>query len=56
MSCQSQVSLSYANMWMRSTAEWLKRLPANAVVATVMGLISASSGTVESEGRQMKQC
>jgi hypothetical protein len=26
------------------------------VVATVLGLIPASSNTVESEGRQMKQC
>ncbi len=32
-------------------AEWLKRLTANAVVATVLGSIH-----VESEGRQMKQC
>ncbi len=32
------------------------RLTANAVVATVLGSVQASSDTVESEGRQMKQC
>jgi hypothetical protein len=37
--------------WMRSS-----RLTANAVIATVLGSIPASSDTVESEGRQMKQC
>ncbi len=37
-------------------AEWLDRLTANAEVATVLGSIPASSDTVESEGRQMKQC
>jgi hypothetical protein len=37
-------------------AEWLERLTVNAVVATVMGSIPASSDTEESEGRQMKQC
>ncbi len=37
-------------------AEWLDRLTVNAVVATVLGSMSASSDTVESEGRQMKQC
>ncbi len=31
-------------------------LMANTEVATVLGLIPASSDTVESEGRQMKQC
>jgi len=31
-------------------------LTANAPVATVLGSIPASVGTVESEGRQMKQC
>jgi hypothetical protein len=35
---------------------WLDRLTANAPVATVLGSIPASVGTVESEGRQMKQC
>ncbi len=38
----------------RDLAEWLKRLTAN--VATVLDSIPASSDTVESEGRQMKQC
>jgi hypothetical protein len=37
-------------------AEWLERLTANAVVATVLGSIPASSDTVESKGRQMKHC
>ncbi len=37
-------------------AEKLERLTANAKVATVLGSIAASSDTVESEGRQMKQC
>ncbi len=41
---------------MRSIAEWLERLTANAVVATVLGSIPATSDTVESEGRQMEQC
>ncbi len=36
-------------------AEWLERLTANDVVAAVLGSILASSDTVESEGRQMKQ-
>ncbi len=35
-------------------AEWLKRLSANAKVATVLGSIPASSDTVDSEGRQTK--
>ncbi len=37
-------------------AYWLERLTANAPVATVLGSIPASVGTVESKGRQMKQC
>jgi hypothetical protein len=37
-------------------AEWLERLAVNGDVATVLGSIPASSDTVESEGRQMKQC
>jgi hypothetical protein len=37
-------------------AEWSERLAINANFATVLGSISASSDTVESEGRQMKQC
>ncbi len=36
-------------------AEWLERLKANAVIATVMGSIPPSSDTVESPGRHMKQ-
>jgi hypothetical protein len=36
-------------------AEWLERLTTNAVVATVLGSLPASSVTVESKGRQMKQ-
>jgi hypothetical protein len=34
----------------------LERLTANAPVATVLGSIPASVGTMESGGRQMKQC
>ncbi len=37
-------------------AEWLERLTANAVVATVLDSIPASSGTVKFKGRQTKQC
>jgi hypothetical protein len=37
-------------------AEWLERLTAIAAVATVLVSITASSDTVESERRQMKQC
>jgi len=37
-------------------SEWLERLAVNAKVATVLGSIPSSSDTVESEGRQMKQC
>ncbi len=36
-------------------AEYLQRLTANKKLATVLGLIPASSDTVESERRQMKQ-
>jgi|LakMenE18May11ns_1017448.scaffolds.fasta_scaffold9309562_1 hypothetical protein len=36
-------------------AEYLERLTASAEVETVLGSIPASSDTVESEGRQMKQ-
>jgi hypothetical protein len=36
-------------------AEWLERLSANADVVTVLGSISASSDSVESERRQMTQ-
>ncbi len=37
-------------------AEWLERLAVKAKVATPLGSIPASSDTVESEGRRMKQC
>jgi hypothetical protein len=52
-SCASNSRNVY--LWM-SLDEWLERLTANAVVATVLGSISASSNSVESEGRQTKQC
>ncbi len=45
-----------SRVWGWDLAERLERLTANAKVATVLGSIPASSGTVESEGRQMKQC
>jgi hypothetical protein len=48
--------LSVVGTNMVELAEWLERLTANAVVATVLGSIPASSDTMESEGRQMKQC
>ncbi len=48
------LSVYSKNGW--DLAEWLERLTANAPVATVLGSIPASVGTVESEGRQMKQC
>jgi hypothetical protein len=41
---------------MRYSREMLERLTANAMVATVLGSIPASSDTVESEGQKMKQC
>jgi hypothetical protein len=41
---------------MRSSLVHLERLTANAEVATALGSIPASTDTVESEGRQMKQC
>ncbi len=39
-----------------TSSQWLERLTVNAPVATVLGSIPASGGTVKSEGRQMKQC
>jgi hypothetical protein len=51
-SLNNSTILSYTGLFL---AEWLERLTANAKVATVLGPISASSDTVESEGRQMKQ-
>ncbi len=41
---------------MDEITKWLERLTANAEVVTVLCSIPASSDTVESEGRQMKQC
>ncbi len=52
-----RIELSLAIQYVeRSIAEWLARLTVNDVFATVQGSIPASSDTVESEGRQMKQC
>jgi hypothetical protein len=52
-----KIARSYNTIkWIGSIAEWLERLTANSEVATVLGSIPASSDTVESEGRQMKQC
>jgi hypothetical protein len=49
--------MTSSRVWMRfSPSAWLERLTVNAVVATVLGSIPASSDTVESKGRQMKQC
>jgi hypothetical protein len=46
-------------LWMLSSVwdlgEWWERLAVNVKVATVLGSIPASSDTVESEGRQMRQ-
>ncbi len=57
---QNALQLIMDEMWpimdKMYVADWLERLTANAEVATFMGLIPASSDTVESEGRQMKQC
>jgi hypothetical protein len=52
------------NLWMISSLVWMRSrqvvrasdLTANAEVATVLGSIPACSDTVETEGRQMKQC
>ncbi len=42
-------------MWMRFSRLVIERLALIVKVATVMGSIPASSDTVESEGRQVKQ-
>jgi hypothetical protein len=42
-------------MWMRSS-QVVRASGCNSEIATVLGSIPASSDTVESEGRQMKQC
>ncbi len=39
-----------SSLSVRNLAEWLERLTANDEVATVLGSISASFDTVESEG------
>ncbi len=44
----------HSNLIWWDLTEWLERLTVNAVVATVLGSIPASSE--ESEGRRMKQC
>jgi hypothetical protein len=58
LSCQlgSVIGPTYMGYPFKLKSEWLERLTANAVVATVLGSIPASSDTVESEGCQMKQC
>ena len=43
-------------LWMRYNRVVIECLAVNAKVAIVLGSIPASSDTVESEGRQMKQC
>jgi len=54
---RKKVKETMSQYWMGwDLAEWLERLTDNAVVATVLRSIPASSTTVESEGRQMKQC
>jgi hypothetical protein len=48
--------IQICGLWMRYSRVVVERLTANAVVATVLGSIPASSDTRESEGRQMKHC
>ena len=43
-------------MYRRDLSERLERLAVNCQSRNSQGSISASSDTVESEGRQMKQC
>ncbi len=43
------------DVYIKGIAEWLERLTANADVSNVLGSITASSDTVESKGRQIKQ-
>ncbi len=54
--CVSYVIESWFSKCAWDLAEWLERLTANTKIATVLGSIPASSDTVESEERQMKQC
>jgi hypothetical protein len=50
------VFLFYTEIGLAESVVYSTGLTANAEVATVLGSISASSDTVESEGWQMKQC
>jgi hypothetical protein len=52
--CIHQTCMSTHSGW--DLAEWIERLAVNAKIATVLGSTPASSETVESEGRRMKQC
>ncbi len=54
-SLSQKVCLILLDSWMRSSLV-IRASTANAEVATVLGSIRASSDTVKSEGRQMKQC
>ncbi len=51
--CFLSFALKYSG---RDPVDRLVRLTVNDKVATALGSIPASSDTVESEGRQMKQC
>ena len=53
---RQQVYLFYKWMYLRYSRVAIERLTAKAKVARVLGSIPASSDTVESEARQMKQC
>jgi hypothetical protein len=46
----------YYSIWVKNIREYLQRLTANAIVATILVFNPASSDTVETEGRQTKQC
>ncbi len=52
---QTQIVFVFTAL-MRFSRERLEGLAVNAKVATVLGSIPSSSDTVESEGRQIKQC
>ncbi len=61
LSTQMQIKVEFFCGWDLADCkwdltEWLERPTVNAEDATVLDSISASSNTVESEGRQMKQC
>jgi hypothetical protein len=55
-STNNLIQVRYYSLWMTSSRVQLEHLTANAKVATVLDSNPASSDTVESEGRQMKQC